>query len=182
MSAKPLTEGVEAAGLSVSRDDSFQVASLRHFSAIEDKPVDVTGLFGTPLPKPLQVVGGVKEGATDALLVWRSPSETLLLCRDAARFAALSAAAAGRGDLSLVDQTGGLWVWKVTGKQTADLLARLGATSALPPVGETRVSRLAELTVVCLCVQAGEIWLIVDRLYSPHLLAWIRETVADFPR
>jgi sarcosine oxidase gamma subunit len=180
MSSQPMTDGVDVAGLSVARDDSCHVASLRHFSGIAGASADVAGLFGTPLPKPLQVIGGGSAVAPGLLLVWRSPSETLVLCRDAARFAALQTAAADRYDLSLVDQTGGLWVWKVSGARAADLLARLGATSALPPAGETRVSRLAELTVVSWCLQAGEIWLLVDRLYSPHLMAWIRETAADF--
>jgi sarcosine oxidase gamma subunit len=180
MSEKAMTDGVDVAGLSVSLDESFHVASLRHFAALEGGAADVADLLGTALPKPLQVIGSASALATDILLVWRSPSETLVLCQDMARYAALQAAAGGRSDLCLVDQTGGLWVWKLSGTRVPDLLARLGSTSALPPVGETRASRLAEVTVVSLCLQAGEIWLLVDRLYSPHLMAWIRETAADF--
>ncbi len=33
---------------------------------------------------------------------------------------------------------------------------------------------------MALCVSAGEILLLVDRVYSQHLSAWIRETLADF--
>jgi hypothetical protein len=60
------------------------------------------------------------------------------------------------------------------------VLARLGATSAIPAVGHALTSRLAELTVMALCMRAGEILLLVDRVYSAHLMGWVRETVADF--
>jgi hypothetical protein len=50
----------------------------------------------------------------------------------------------------------------------------------MPAVGEALTSRLAELTVTALRVQEQEIVLLVDRLYADHLLAWIRETIADF--
>jgi hypothetical protein len=46
-------------------------------------------------------------------------------------------------------------------------------------VGEALTSRLAELAVLALCVRAGEILLLVDRVYADHLWAWIRESAAD---
>jgi hypothetical protein len=42
------------------------------------------------------------------------------------------------------------------------------------------VSRIAELTVMTLCVEAGRTLLLVDRLYSDHLAGWMAETLRDF--
>jgi hypothetical protein len=70
-------------------------------------------------------------------------------------------------------------VWRITGARIADLLTRLGATSTIPVLGEARTSRLAELTVMALCVQDGEVMLLVDRVYATHLRAWMAEIIAD---
>jgi len=34
--------------------------------------------------------------------------------------------------------------------------------------------------VLALAVRGGETFLLVDRAYLPHLLAWVRETLLDF--
>jgi hypothetical protein len=34
--------------------------------------------------------------------------------------------------------------------------------------------------VLALCVEEGQILLVVERVYSEHLLGWIRDTAADF--
>jgi sarcosine oxidase gamma subunit len=114
------------------------------------------------------------------ILAWRSPTETLVLTPDTAALATLGARLAGATDACLVDQSGGIWVLRLTGARVADVLVRLGATTAIPGLGQARTSRLAELTVTALCVQEQEILLLVDRLYADHLLGWIRETIADF--
>ena len=146
---------VEMAGLSVSLDRSLSVASLRHFAAGAGFAGDI---IGAPLPERLQAVA-----VASGILAWRSPTETLVVSQDAGRFAALEAGLVGRTDVSFVDQTGGIWIWRITGERASEVLARL-----------------AELTVMALCMRAGEILLLVDRVYSAHLMGWVRETVADF--
>jgi hypothetical protein len=68
----------------------------------------------------------------------------------------------------------------VRGLKARDLLARLGAVASIPDLGEARSSRLAELQVMTVCVQAGEFLLLVERVYAHHLLEWMGATVADF--
>jgi hypothetical protein len=80
----------------------------------------------------------------------------------------------------MVDQTGGIRVLRLQGRRAGDLLLRLGAATAIPGLGEARSSRLAELHVLTVCVQAGQYLLLVDRVYAKHLLDWIGATVADF--
>jgi sarcosine oxidase gamma subunit len=163
---------VEMPGLSVSLDRSLSVALLRHLAAGAGFAGDI---IGAPLPERLQAVA-----VASGILAWRSPTETLVVSQDAGRFAALEAGLVGRTDVSFVDQTGGIWIWRITGERASEVLARLGATSAIPAVGQALTSRLAELTVMALCMRAGEILLLVDRVYSAHLMGWVRETVADF--
>jgi sarcosine oxidase gamma subunit len=87
---------------------------------------------------------------------------------------------AGATDAYVVDQSGGIWVLRLTGSRVTDVLVRLGSTTAIPAVGQALTSRLAEITVTAVCVREGEILLLVDRFYADHLLGWIRETIADF--
>ena len=75
---------------------------------------------------------------------------------------------------------GGLRIVRLTGQRIADLLSRLGGAASVPAVGEARRSRMADLAVLAISVRAGETLLVVDRVYLPHLLAWIRETLLDF--
>lgn len=169
-----LDTDLQGAGLTVSLLQSLSVAALRHFQ-VAPGHADLSAALGVSLPQPLRVVSS----ASGCLLAWRSPTETLILCSDAKAFSALAAKAAKLTEVSLVEQTGGIWIWKLSGQRVADVLARLGA-AAPPALGEVLTSRLAELTVTSLCVQAGEVLLVVERVYSRHLLAWIRESIADF--
>jgi sarcosine oxidase gamma subunit len=125
-------------------------------------------------------VGNRVEAMT--LLAWRSPTETLVLCPAGSPgvLDAVAAALAGATDACLVDQSGGIWVLRLRGPRVADLLRRLGSTTAVPDLGECRIGRLAEITVASLSVREGEVLLLVERLYADHLLDWIRETIADF--
>lgn len=113
------------------------------------------------------------------LLAWRSPTETMILTTDAAVLDALAARLADATDACLVDQSGGIWVLRLTGSRVADVLLRLGSTTVIPAVGQALTGRLAELTVTAVAVQEGEILLLMDRFYADHLLGWIRETIAD---
>jgi hypothetical protein len=175
------SSGIEVAGLSVQLQRGLKVGSLRYFDAAEITAAGIQNLIGGPLPAPLKAVKYPTATSHDLILAWRSPTETWLLTPDAADFEAIvlgmsTYQAAG----CLIDQTGGLWAWQVNGARTRDLLLRLGSVASIPALGEARVSRVAELPVMSLCVHDGQIVLVVERVYSEHLLGWISETAADF--
>jgi hypothetical protein len=71
---------------------------------------------------------------------------------------------------------------RLGGARVGALLSRLGGSTRPPQRGESRPGRLADVPVLAVGVpgSAGEVLLLVDRAYAPHLLGWIRETVADF--
>jgi sarcosine oxidase gamma subunit len=79
-----------------------------------------------------------------------------------------------------VDQTGGLTVWEVTGGRARDLFERLGSAASMPPLGEARTSRMADLSVLAMRVEEAATLLVVDRLYAEHLLGWVEAIAADF--
>jgi hypothetical protein len=104
------------------------------------------------------------EAADELVLAWRSPTETLLLSHDALRFTSIAKQAADRVDGCMVDQTNGIGAYMVTGARAPALLVRLGSTAAL----------------TSLCVRPGETLLLVERVYSRHLMGWIAATAGDF--
>ncbi|MGO9513884.1 MAG: hypothetical protein ACLP2F_09620 [Steroidobacteraceae bacterium] len=172
---------IEVSGLSVHLQRELQLGSLRYFDAAGPFAAEARDRLGGPLPEPLHAVTYPADASQEELiLAWRSPTETLLLTADGAAFAAIAAGLANKPDGCMVDQSGGLWAWQVTGERARDLLRRLGSTASIPALGEARVSRLAELPVMALCVHEGQILLLVERVYSEHLCGWIRATAADF--
>ena len=68
---------------------------------------------------------------------------------------------------------------RARGKCVAGLFARMGGQGTLPGLGAARRSRLAEVPVLALQVQADEILLVVQRVYAEHLMAWIRVSAAS---
>jgi sarcosine oxidase gamma subunit len=168
-------------GLSVSDDRGFVVASLRYFDPRGSFADAVREIIGQPLPEPLHAAK-IADATPPAhfILAWRSPTETLLLCSDGGACARLESQLATAVDGCMLDQTGGMRVIRVQGRLARDLLLRLGSSAGIPRFGEARSSRLAELHVLTVCVQAGEFLLLVERAYSAHLLEWIGATVADF--
>jgi hypothetical protein len=196
--------GLEALGISVRLESGLLIASLRYFEAAGAFAAALASDLGGPLPEPLRVVrrtvgragtgalgasagsvGTTGPGAADApgpdtMLAWRSPTETIVLTSDIGRFAAVATRAADRSDGHMVDQTDGISAYTVTGTRARDLLVRLGSTAAIPALGESHASRLAELSVMSLCVRPGEIMLLVERVYGSHLMGWIAATVGDF--
>jgi sarcosine oxidase gamma subunit len=190
-----IEDGFSVAGLSVRWDHSLAIASLRYFDHAGAFATEAGEALGGPLPEPLRAhrrllraagvsaetsAEGTPKGGSELVLVWRSPTETLLLTADAGWLAEVSRFAASRSDGSLVDQTGGILSLVLTGARVPDLLLRLGSADAIPALGEARTSRLAELSVMSLCARPGEIMLLVERVYVRHLVGWVRETVADF--
>jgi hypothetical protein len=177
--------GIDVDGLSVRLDRSLRIGSLRYFHAAGSVST-IAGVVGGSLPKALQAAlqatGSPGAGRKDSefILAFRSPTETLLLSDDAEWFESIASLAAGRSDGCLVEQTAGIWAWTVTGARTRDLLTRLGAPSMIPALGEARTGRLADVAVMSVCVRPGEILLLVERVYSRHLMEWIAATVDDF--
>lgn len=171
---------VEAPGVRVSFDQGIHVASLRYFDPSGAFSRTVQASIGMQLPDRLCAACATQcTGAGTAVLAWRSPTETLLLCDGPALIARLQADVATQNDGCLVDQTGGMWVLRASGERIADLFARMGGQETLPATGAARRSRLAEIAVLALKVQPGEILLIVERLYVEHLMGWIRASAAD---
>ena len=175
------TSEVEVAGLSLRVQRQVEVASLRYFDTADRFVAAVREFLGSPMPAPQHAlrVDAPPNGAR-FILLWRSPTETLLLSYDPAAIAELDERVASEVDGCMVVQTGGMRVLRVTGPKARDLLLRLGSVTAIPALGEARSARLAELQVLTACVQAGEYLLLVDRVYANHLLGWVRATVADF--
>jgi len=79
----------------------------------------------------------------------------------------------------VIDLSGGLKAARLRGARLAEVLARLGGPGLMPQVGAARRGRLADVPVLALGVRAGEVLLVVDRAWAPHLLEWLRATLAD---
>jgi hypothetical protein len=179
-----VNSGVDGAGLSIHPVAPLWIASIRFFDVAGEFMRGLAGRVGGPMPGPLQALryaGNPGEAMPDTqiLLASRSPNETLLLCNQAWVLAAFEDFAAGRSDGCVVNQTGAYRVWDIAGERAPEFWARLGSAS-LPALGEARVSRVAELTVMTSSVEAGSTLVLVDRLYSEHLAGWMTETLRDF--
>jgi len=163
---------------------SGQVASLRYFERAGRFAETVRETLGMPLPLTLSASARDLRSGAELILAWRSPTETLLFCGDHARpvFADLQQRLVSAADGSMVNQTGGIRGYRLEGQRVQDLLQRMGAITTIPDLGEARTDRLAELQVLAVCVQAGEILLWVERVYADHLTKWMRATVAEFKR
>ena len=175
-----------APGVSVGPIAFARTGALRYFDAAGAFARDLAAHAGGPLPQPLRAVHYAAEGAgpdsgepPGIVLAFRSPTETWVLC-NAATFDAIERFAAARTDGCLVELTGGLGCCRVSGARAADFLARLGSNVAVPGVGQAFTGRFADVTATCVCIRAGEIILLADRVYVDHLAAWMRATLDDF--
>lgn len=172
---------VDTPGLYVAVESEWQVASLRYFDRAGSFAGAVREAVGRPLPEPLRAMQIAHSADNDHLvLAWRSPTETLLLCQSRVAFAKLKQRLADIADGCMVDQTGGVCVIRMQGPRVRELLLRLGASTAIPRLGEALGSRCAEVHVLTACIQEGEFLSLVERVYAAHLLEWIRVTAADF--
>jgi sarcosine oxidase gamma subunit len=169
---------IESGALSVRIEPGYYIASLRYFDRAGPFTDAVSEELGCKIPASLGAAR-MEHGGGHSILAWRSPSETLFLCSAAEPFSALERRLAGAADGCLVNQSGGMWVVRVTGTEARGLLLRLGAATVLPQLGEARTGRLAELSVLTLSVVPQEYLLLVERVYAHHLLDWIQATAAD---
>jgi len=170
----------DIAGVRVAAMAEVRVASLRYFDRGGRFGSALNQALGEPLPQVQRAVLAAPGQDAQVLLAWRSPTETLLLCGSAATFAELEQRLAGAEDGYMVDQSGGICVFRVQGERAAEFLQRLAASTAIPTVGEARGGRMADLHVLTACVQAGDFLVFVERVYSAHLAQWFRATAADF--
>jgi heterotetrameric sarcosine oxidase gamma subunit len=170
------------AGLSVEPKSEWYIGSLRYFDVAGPLASRLRSVVDGALPGPLAAVRySSSPSGAELILAWRSPTETLILTADGAAFAAVARVAAeDRSAGYLVDQTGGLGAWRIEGTRAREVLERIGSAASIPAPGEARTSRLAELPVLAASVRADEFLLLVERVYSEHLLGWISETAADF--
>jgi hypothetical protein len=168
---------ISISGLSVQIDRAMHIAALRYFDAValQAQLLDL----GIALPASQQAIWCADGAMSNGILAWRSPTETLLLAPGAAPFELLNWRLGQTNDACCVEQTGGFWILRVSGAHSADLLCRLGASTSVPRQGQALTGRLAEISVMSLCVRSDELLLVVDRNYADHLLGWIRATIAD---
>jgi hypothetical protein len=165
----------EAPGVRVSLDQGTHVASLRYFDSNGVFSRTLQTVFGVPFPERLRATyASPRTGVDRAVLVWRSPTETLMLCKGPNLISQIQADTARLQDGCVIDQTGGSWVLRASGDGAAGLFARMGGQATLPMIGEARRSRLADVPVLALQVQLGEILLIVERVYAEHMMTWLR--------
>jgi sarcosine oxidase gamma subunit len=170
---------IEIPGLGIEALQGLHIASLRYFDSAGNFSGIVRQVLGTAPPQAGQAVRARASAEVLEFLLWRSPTETWLVSADGALIGALATALAAARDGCMVDQTGGIRVFRLRGARATDLLLRLGSTTAIPATGEARTGRVAELTVTTLSIQAGETLLLVERVYADHLRAWMRATAAD---
>jgi sarcosine oxidase gamma subunit len=164
----------------VERHD-VAVGSLRYWERAGTFATTVRGLMGGALPD----TGEARLTDAGHMLIWRSPTETLLLCSvspepsgDNGALSTIAAACADANDGRLVDQTGGISAFVIAGAHAPQLLSRLGSTP-VPAVGQSRIGRLADLTVCTFSVRADETWLLVERVYAAHLRGWVDASLAE---
>ena len=175
MAEYPAISRIVSADLVACMEETMHVATLRYFTRDGLVADVVRGATGMPLPAALEA----REEA-QLILAWRSPTETLCVTRSATRLAELGERLAACAEGCMVALTGGLRIVRLTGLGIADLLCRLGGTASAPAPGEAKRSRMADVPVLAISLHAGETLLVVDRVYLPHLLGWIRETLLDF--
>jgi heterotetrameric sarcosine oxidase gamma subunit len=176
--AQALFATIEAAGILVESMQSIQVASLRYFDASGPFAAAVRDCVGGPLPAPLSAAAMNAPSGAQCILAWRSPTETWLLCDDPAAFAEMQEKLLSPAGC-MVNQTGGLCALRLRGAKVRDLLLRLGASASVPGVGEARSSRVADLHVLIISLEADDWILMVERVYVAHLREWIEQTIAD---
>jgi len=169
-----------APGVRIDVDTRLQIGALRYCDpAAVRTALQRVGGDGVPPVRRAVVISSAAD-PQGILLLWRSPTETLVVSDSSTPLRTLAAELATASEACLVDQSGGCWALRMRGPRSVDLLVRLGATSSIPRLGESLQGRLADLSVHSVRVRDDEVLLFVDRLYADHLLGWIGETIADF--
>ncbi len=163
-------------GVSLEVIESMQVLSLRHLPGGLSALSTVRASHAAPdLPQP------GRSGGTDPVLIWLSPSETLLLTRDPALAGQLlSALRPLPGALACaIDLSAGSLVLQVQGRAVDALLSRLVDAQAMPVgVGQASRMRLADIAAVVWREAPDRVGILVDRANDHYLLQWLSYAAA----
>jgi heterotetrameric sarcosine oxidase gamma subunit len=159
------------ARLAIGVAEPMRVLSLRHL------PGGVAAVAGAlaaqglhALPEPRRFIGD------DPCVLWRSPSEWLLLTADAALSERIaSALRPAPGALAVaVDLTAGSLVLDLQGAAVDALLSRLVDAAAVPAtVGEGTRARLADIAVALVRIEPDRVRLVADRANDRYLAQWL---------
>jgi sarcosine oxidase gamma subunit len=182
--SQDLLAAIEGPGVTIELEPRFHAASLRYFERDGAFTQMVQTVTGLSLPNKLSAThshapNGADDAQINTVLAWRSPRETTLLTTDEVVLKSLQTSAAEFSDGCVVDQRGGILVFRARGTGVPTLVAKTAGRGAMPAIGESRRTRLAEIAVWSVKVQAEETLLIVDRMYAPHMMASIRVNTAD---
>jgi sarcosine oxidase, subunit gamma len=160
-----------SASFSVSVLEGPRVLAVRHLAGgalLLDQALSAYAL--TPLPKTGTCLGA------DPCLIWRSPTEFLLLTsQPAVADGVLQALAPGRHDLACaLDLSAGSVVFELQGQGGADVLARLVEASAVPmQSGQATRSRFMDVAVVIFRQDPHSVKLLFDRGHCLYAAQWI---------
>lgn len=159
-------------------DASVHIASLRYTDA---RGAFASGLWalGMAIPGPLRCVAARPAQGELDVFAWRSPTETVWICRSARRFEDIGGRLAPADDGCLVDQSNGRRLIRLRGPRAGDLLARLGSGFAEISAGTAKVGRMADTAVLACKPGEEETLLVVDRLYLEHFLGFLSAAAAD---
>jgi heterotetrameric sarcosine oxidase gamma subunit len=161
--------------VSVRLIEPCRVVSLRHLSggatAIE------TALREHALPR-LPTTGQFE--GQDSYLLWRSPSEWLLItASDALADGLLRTLPAGTAALACaVDQSAGSVIFELTGTGIAAVLPRLLDASTIPQKpGQATRARLVDIAVIALRLTADRVFLLADRSNDRYMAQWLTYSI-----
>jgi len=158
-----------------------RVVSIRHLPDRENAVRKVLAHENAP-----QVPTAGQFEGNDPFLLWRSPTEYLLITSsDKVADDCLAALPAAQNALAYaLDLSAGYLVVELQGKGIADVLPRLLDASAIPQKpGRCTRARLAEIAVIAVRLADDRVWLVADQANDRYLLHWVSYAVqATVPR
>lgn len=160
-------------GLALQVVEPMHVLSLRHLpgGGTSELTAAMAGNSLPGLPGPGRCCG------IEPRLIWGSPTETLLLTKDARLASALIAALRpAPGALACaLDSTAGTLVVEMRGENVEALLSRLVDSDALPRnAGQASRVRLADIAAVVWRDAPDCAGLLVDRAHGHYLACWLK--------
>lgn len=148
-----------------------RVVSIRHLPDCENAVQKVLADENAP-----QVPTAGQFEGNDPFLLWRSPTEYLLITSsDKVADDCLAALPAAQNALAYaLDLSAGYLVVELQGKGIADVLPRQLDASAIPQnPGRCTRARLAEIAVIAVRLADDRVWLVADRANDRYLLQWV---------
>lgn len=158
--------------LRLSAVEPLHVVSVRALPGADASWLQALG-GGDPISRPLP---GRFEGDV-VRIVWRSPTEYLVVTQEAARLQGLlqSLRPGSCADACAVDRTAGTVGFAIEGRRLDEALARLVDAAAIPAEpGRAVRARCVDLAVVMLRIDARQAWVLAQRPVASHLLEGLR--------